>query len=147
MRGGAEEHAPDSGRFPHSRRDLLRQGQVGPEQRLRIGAPALSRQVDDRFAAGQLFRQETAAEIVADDPHRAESGLTVDPQHQRTADETARAGDCYAAHHFFSGSFFSRTGMNSMKSTSARLFEPEYWLLAPTLMMKYEFGILPYALR
>ena len=28
-----------------------------------------------------------------------------------------------------------------MKSTSARLFEPEYWLLAPTLMMKYESGV------
>lgn len=35
------------------------------------------------------------------------------------------------------------SGMNSMKSTSARLFEPEYWLLAPTEMMKYSAGIFP----
>ncbi|MPN11391.1 hypothetical protein SDC9_158692 [bioreactor metagenome] len=144
--------------MPHRVVGLPRQLHINMIKRFRVVAPALSGEVHDRFATRQRLRQPFRFKIATDNFHRLETGFPVDSRAQCPAEKPGRAGDCDAADHFFFPSFFSagsavaataflRSGMNSMKSISARLVEPEYWLFAPTLMMNSSFGIFPNAFR
>lgn len=78
------------------------------------------------------------------DPDRRPPDLPVNIIGKMRTDEAARSGDCNFAIHLASSPLFFR-GINSMKSISARVSEPEYWLFAPTLTRKNGFGFRPNA--